>query len=54
MTVKLECHYCDGEFEVVPLNEIEEEQVCFCPYCGNDLDDDVDEEEEYEEDEWEN
>lgn len=52
MTTKLECNYCDGEFEVVPLNEIEEEQVSFCPYCGMDIDSDEDEDEEEEQEEW--
>lgn len=50
MTTKLECNYCDGEFEVVPLNEIEEEQVAYCPYCGNDID--VEEDEDEEEEDW--
>ena len=38
------CYNCEEEFKVEPVFETEAE-VCFCPYCGSELDIvDIDEE----------
>jgi NAD-dependent SIR2 family protein deacetylase len=47
---KLECNYCESAFEVSPINAIADEgKVCYCPYCGSELDEELDfEDSEYE------
>lgn len=42
------CYNCEEEFRIEPVYESEAE-VCFCPYCGSELDL-QDFEEEFEED----
>jgi len=36
------CYSCDTEFAVVPAFELGE-QVSFCPYCGSEVEEPVDE-----------
>lgn len=42
------CYNCEEEFRIEPVYESEAE-ICFCPYCGSELDL-QDFEEEFEED----
>lgn len=45
------CEACTSEFAVVQFG-IDEEEVCFCPFCGHDLHgEEYDEDEDDEEDE---
>ena len=31
------CFNCDAEFTVNPVSVDEDVPVCFCPYCGSDI-----------------
>ena len=47
---QITCYNCEEAFKVEPVYETEAE-VCFCPFCGSELDiQDYDEEEGLEED----
>ena len=50
-----QCYNCDAEFRVQSLFEedSDEMEIVFCPYCGEELDGGIDEEELWEESEGE-
>ncbi len=34
------CYNCDSEFTVHPVSVDDDMDVCFCPYCGVDMNED--------------
>jgi len=46
------CYNCEEEFNIEPIYETEA-LICFCPYCGSELGDDIEEDhDELDEDNW--
>lgn len=39
-----ECNHCDAVFKVKTLTDPETYLVYFCPYCGGDIEDEIEDE----------